>query len=1008
MTAPSTAVQVKILGPLEVVASGRPVPLGGAKPQALLAALLLESGRVVSVGRLIEVIWPGEPPATARSVIQTYVKTLRRALTEHGIDDLIVTRPPGYTVNLPEDTLDLDVFHGLLDQGRRASTPRTTSDLLDAALALWRGPALDGLGETLTGEAARLDELRLTATEERIAADLELGRQDRLLPELTALVGRYPTNERFRGQHMVALYRLGRQSEALASYRTGRDGLVEELGVDPGPELAAIHQAILGADPSLRGPLVAESSILVPAQLPASTADFTGRAPQIAAVVEALTPRPDNLAAPVQVITGRGGSGKSALAARIARQLAELFPDGQLYAELRGMTDAPAEPGEVLGRFLKALGVGQAEMPAAADERAALYRSVLSDRRVLVLLDDAATGQQIQSLLPDGAGCAVLVTARNRLVGLAGALPVDLDVLDADEAFGLLSRIVGADRVRAEERPAREIIEHCGRMPLAIRIAGARLATRQRWPLTLLADRLADERRRLDELSIADLEVRASFEYTYRRLDESDQTALRRLGYLGVPEFSLWILAWLMDTTEAEAERLAERLVDAHLVDFARVDDLGCVRYHLHDLVRIYGRERAESDESTEDLSAAVARVLGGWLTLADAFAAESPPNEIQWRRPTIRDYPVSAEMVALVMAAPYEWFEIEQPALVVGVERAAALGVHDLVRHFASASLGPSFLGVNRFESRERINRAALAAVRRAEDRYGEAVMRAELGQLRYLQDRFLDSRQHFSAALGLFRELGDPHGQAVALSGLGAACREPGRLVEALHFLDQAAALFDELGEVAGVANAKRVGGSVRLERGDYDTGWADLADSLAAYRRIGSRRGEGLVLRSMGLFHRARGDLTAAVRACEQAAAIFHQVGDKLMEAYCVRALAKARLRLGQADLALEPLESSLAVCQAMGDRWGQAVTLRTLGELHLAEGSLDDAASCLAAATTLWATMEAPLWSARTDWDVALLHDARGEPELADGLRAAALAVFRDHGAREYAENSPITS
>ncbi|WP_436497036.1 BTAD domain-containing putative transcriptional regulator [Actinokineospora sp. HUAS TT18] len=1007
MTAPRTAVEVRLLGPLEVVAGDAQVPLGGAKPQALLATLLLDAGRVVSVGRLIEVIWPVEPPATARSVIQTYVKTLRRALSDHGIDDMIVTRPPGYTANLPAGALDLDAFHGLLAEGRRAATPRARSELLDAALALWRGPALAGLGDsTLTGEAARLDELRLTAVEERVAADLELGRQDRLLPELTALVDRYPTNERFRGQHMVALYRLGRQSEALASYRAGRDVLVEELGVDPGPELAAIHQSILGADPKLRGPLVAESSILVPAQLPSAPADFTGRAAQIAAVVAALTPSPDHLVAPVQVITGRGGSGKSALSARIARELACHYPDGHLYAELRGMTDAPAEPGEVLGRFLKALGVGQGEVPESADERATLYRGVLADRRVLVLLDDAGSGQQIQPLLPSGSGCAVLVTARNRLVGLAGALPVDLDVLGADEAFALLSRIVGADRVRAEEQRAREIVEHCGRMPLAIRIAGARLATRQRWPLTLLADRLADERRRLDELSIADLEVRASFEYTYRRLAETDRMALRRLGYLGVPEFSLWILAWLMDTTEAEAERLAERLVDAHLVDFARVDDLGCVRYHLHDLVRIYGRERAETDEPAEALSAAVARVLGGWLTLADAFTAESPPNEIQWRRPAIGDYPVSADTVALVMATPYEWFEIEQPALVVGVERAAALGVHDLVRHFASASLGPSFLGVNRFESRERINRAALAAVRRAGDRYGEAVMRAELGQLRYLQDRFLDSRQHFSAALGLFRELGDTHGQAVALSGLGAACREPGRLVEALHFLDQAATLFGELGEVAGVANAKRVAGSVRLERGDYDAGWSDLADSLTAYRGIGSRRGEGLVLRSMGLFHRARGELTSAVDACEQAAAIFHQVGDKLMEAYCVRALAKARLRQGAAAQALEPLESSLSVCQAMGDRWGQAVTLRTLGELHLAENRLDDAASCLNAATTLWSTMEAPLWSARTDWDLALLHEARGDTDTAAKLRTTALTVFRDHGAREFHEHGDL--
>ncbi|NRQ35398.1 tetratricopeptide repeat protein [Nonomuraea sp. NN258] len=988
--------EFRLLGPVEVVAGGAAVPVGGWKPQTLLAALLLERGRVVPATRLIDVIWPHQPPDTARAVIQTYVKSLRQALAGHGLHDVIVTRAPGYLARTSPGELDLDVFERLVAEARRAATPQSVADLLESALALWRGPALAGLEDSLlAGEAARLEQLRLTVTEERIAADLELGRQERLLPELAALVAGHPANERLRGQYMIALYRLGRQSDALAAYREGQRALMDELGVDPGPELSGIHLSILRADDGLLGrPAEAVTRTAVPAQLPVVPADFTGRAAQIAALTEALMPRPGTWAGPVQVIAGQGGSGKSTLAARVARQLAGCFPDGQIHAELRGTTEAPAEPAEVLGRLLKALGVDTPNLPVSLEERAERYRAILADRRVLILLDDAASASQIQPLLPGSPTCAVLVTARDRLGGLAGAGHLDLDVLDLDEAVELLEQIIGADRVHAERDAARRIAEHCGRLPLAIRIAGARLATRQRWPLRLLQDRLADERRRLDELVIADLAVRASLHLSYQSLEPRVREVLRRLGYLGVPEFGRWVVAWLLDCAEQEAEDLVEGLVDAHLADVGSVDDLGVVRYRIHDLVRIFARERAEAEEPVAPQTEAVARVLRGWLGMIDGVVADSPPDEIQWERPA-----VDVLRPGTVAATP-EWFEAEQPALVVGVERAASLGLHDLVCHFASARMGPSFLGVNRFEARERINAAALAAARRADDLRGEAIMLAELGQLRYLQDRFAESKHHFGQALDVFRRLGEPHGQAVALVGLAAVCREPGRLAEASYFLDQAAALVRRTGDEAGIAHVQRLAGSVRLERGDFPGAWASLTESLAAYRHLGSRRGEGLTLRTMSLHHRAVGEFDQAVTTAEAAVAIFRRLGDRLMTAYAVRARAKAELRMGRVRETLEPLEWCLSVCQAMGDRWGQAITLRTLGELHLADGRLDDAEACLASAIELWEAMEAPLWRARTERDVALLLRARGL-DAADVL-ARAVRTFHDHGAREYTE------
>ncbi|WP_143590712.1 AfsR/SARP family transcriptional regulator [Thermoactinospora rubra] len=993
----------RLLGPVEVSANGRLVPLGGAKPQALLAALLLDHGRVVPISHLIDVLWPQNPPDTARAVIQTYVKTLRQSLRRHGIHEAILTRSPGYMARIPPNSLDLHVFEQLVTQAHASADLEKKSELLGKALALWRGPAMAGLDHTLlAGEAARLNELRLSTTEERIAVDMALGRHELLLPELTALVERHPTNERLRAHHLVCLHEAGRVAEALASYRRGRDLMVQELGIEPGPELARLHSAILRGDAEL---LQASSRKgrprAVPEQLPITPPDFTGRLPQIEALTAAMTSVAPAWAAPIQVISGKGGSGKSALAIRVARQLAPDFPDGQLYAELRGMTETPAEPGEVLGHFLKALGMDPAHVPRGWRERAERFRGLLAGRRVLLVLDDAASASQVEALLPGVASCAVLITSRDRLPGLAGAHRMDLDVLELDEAIELLGRIAGHERVNADKSAAQDIVEYCGRMPLAIRIAGARLATRQRWPLALLADRLADERRRLDELSIGDLEMRASFLLSYRGLDPQARTALRRLGHLGVQEFPLWIVSWLLETTDEEAERIVERLVDAHVVDFCRVDELGCVRYRLHDLLRIYGRERAEAEESPDVLRAAVERVLGGWLNLISTVCAQSPPDEIQWWR-TVPTYPVSQATTQLVVSAPHTWFTLEQPALVVGVERAAALGLHDLACHFASARLGPSFLGVNRFESRERINAAALAAARRAGDQYGEAVMLSELGQLRHLQDSFLEASEHFSAALARFRALGDIRGQAVALTGLGTVYREPGRLAEASGFLGQAIKLLRSLGERAGIAHVQRLSGSIWLELGDYEAAWCAMQESLSTYREVGSRRGEALTLRTIGLFHRARGRLEESADSCAQALAIFRQLGDTLMEAYAVRAHAKAHLRMGLLGDALTPLEWSLSVCRAMGDRWGQAITLRTLGELHLAAGRLDEAAACLAEAEERWRSMECHLWLARTHRDRALLHEARGEHHLADAVRQRALRVFRQHGAREYIE------
>ncbi|MEU3648417.1 BTAD domain-containing putative transcriptional regulator [Lentzea sp. NPDC034063] len=985
---------------------GRAVPLGGLKPQVLLAALVLERGRVVPANRLVELLWGEEPPVSARSLIQTYVSKLRKAFADLGAPDVIVSRSQGYLVRLDDSRVDADELAVLLGKARQQSQGHghdPAARLLAEAVALSRGPALSGLQDTLlSGEARRLDELLVSVQEERFAAELGLGRFDHLA-ELTAAVARQPVNERLRGQLMVTLYRLGRQADALACYREGRDALVDELGVEPGSELGAIHSAILRGTLELvpvdAAPVARTAT--APAQLPATLADFTGRVRELAELAAALRAE----APAVQIVAGPGGCGKSALTIRAAHEAAASFPDGQLYAELRGTSDLPATAGEVLGRFLTALGMDPAQLPESTQERQERYRTLVAGRRVLVVLDDAASEEQVRPLLPGAACCAVLISSRDRLAGLAGALFTELDLVTPGEAYGMLARIVGEARLAEDVDSAHRIVDACGRLPLALRIAGARLASRRQLPLRVLADRLTDERRRLNELSAGDLAVRSSIALSCRALDDRARTALGRMGHLGLPDFSTWVVSWLLETSEAEAEKVLEVLVDAQLATLSGADAAGVLRYRLHDLVRLYARERAEADEPAE-LTASIARVLDGWIALLSRTAVNSPPAESTWRPGAGHQEPDGVTVMAERLSDDLDaWLRGEESAFAVAVERGAATGLHRHVCDFVSAHTAIE-QAASSYDLRDRIIGVAMTSAQHVGDPGLAADVLAKLARLRFFQDRFAEARQLFGDALSRYRDLHDVRGQAAALAGMGLACREPGHLTEAVHFLSQAATLSHALDDQVGIGHVLRIRGSVRLELGEYDEAREDLEQSLAAYRQAGSRRGVALSLRSMGLYHRARGDYETSMAVCADAATIFAELGDDLMHSYAVRAHAKAQMRAGHTAEALPRLEAALATVRAKDDRWGQAITLRVLGQLHLAEGRLDLAQDYLDAAMSIWDAMETPLWRARTEYDLALLHRSRGDVEAADAAFAHSRSVFRARGAREYTEYAEL--
>ncbi|MFI6548558.1 AfsR/SARP family transcriptional regulator [Streptomyces prunicolor] len=1020
--------EVRLLGPVEVWAGDRRAPLGGVRPLAVLSALVVHLGEVLSTERLVDCVWDEEAPATAGALVATHVSAVRRALAQVTQDTVVRTRPPGYVADLEPSQVDARRFEDLLAAGRAAAAAgrlEEAAELLPEALALWRGQeALEGLGQNFARiEAARLAELRLVAHEDTFGLHLDLGRADRTIAPLLAHVAAHPLRERPRGQLMTALVRTGRGSDALRTYREGRAILREELGIDPGPELQALHQAVLTNDTQVAGtarpdrtgrepagpprPPVGDRSTSTPApsHLPPDIADFVGRSKQIAWAAS-LVGRVDEAgrtAPPIGVISGRSGTGKTALSVHVGHRTAELFPDGRLFVDLRAADTAPLQPADALARLLRAMGADPKTLPTSVEELTGLYRTHIGHRRVLLILDNAAGEAHVRPLLPPGPGCAVLVTSRRRLVALEGADHLDLAVPGQAEALELLRRVAGPDRTSAEPERAAEIVSLCGRLPLAVRIAGARLAARPHWAPGRLADRLRDERRRLSELRAGDLELRTSLELGYADLELPERRALRRLALLDLPDFAAWIAAPLLDIGTEEAEEAVERLVDCHFIDVIGVDDTGRSRYRIHDLAREHARERCLSEESPEERTAAVLRLVASWLGLAEKAAALGPGGAARRFPEPAAVRPLDAATEEELLERPTAWFAAEQACLLAAVEYCADHGMVRAARDLAGALIASSAALYNQFDAWSRSHAAAMAAVHRSGDGEGEAWLLAGLGQLRYEQDEFEDSYAYFGKALRLFEARGDvPEGVALALAGMGTARREQAGYAEALELLDAALERYGESGGQGARARVLYGIGYVHREQGRGAQAREALAQALDLYRAAGDRHNEALTLRSLALCHRAEGALTDAERQLHEALRIFAALRDTFGVMYTEQSLAKTELRLGRLDEAQARLGRCLTVARERQDRFGEALVLRTLGEWHLAAGDPDSAREPLERALSTWETLRLPLWRARTLRDLAEVREAHGDVSAARAARAEALGVFRKLDCREAQE------
>jgi DNA-binding SARP family transcriptional activator/tetratricopeptide (TPR) repeat protein len=1004
--------EFRILGPVDVWDGAQRLDLGGSKPRALLAVLLLHANQVVSTDHLVDQLWEEAPPPTARNLVQVYVSRLRQALPrsrDGGVAaQVLVTRPPGYLLRVAAGELDLHRFEALTADARQATGDGDLEGAAErwcAALALWRGPALDGVASEALQRTVvpRLEEARLVALEERLEVELRLGRHAQLVGELEALVASYPDRERLCRQLMLALYRSGRRAQALAVYRSTRQLLVQELGLEPGPALKQLERAILLGDPAFpaaegtqRRPTLSRG----PCQLPPDVDDFTGRQAAVTEV-QGLLEGERATAIVISVIAGKAGVGKTALAVHLAHRLRPRFPDGQLYVNLRGAEAQALDPPDVLAAFLRALGLEGAVIADGLEERVQQFRARLADRRVLVVLDNAADEAQVRPLLPASHGCAALVTSRASLSGLEAAHPLTLEVLEADQAVQLLAKLAGPGRVAAEPEAAQAIVRLCGLLPLALRIAGARLANRPQWRLALLAQRLADEHRRLDELATGDLEVRASFALSYQGRGAAERRLFRLLGVLAAPSFPAWVAAALLDTEPTDAEALLERLVDAQLVEAAGQDQTGQLRYRLHDLLRVFARERLETEEPAPAQRASLERLLGAYLTLAERAEAVLEPSGLAHygSDPARRHADHSA--VGIVERDPLGWFEAERASLVAAVEQACDASFWKPGWRLA-ITMSSFFQTHAHWDDWHHTNALALTASRRTGDRNAEGRVLASLGDLHVYRSRLDDAVGCLHQSLAAFREAGNRRGELQSLFSLGTAAMRQGRFDDATARFEQSLAGFRELGWRSGEALALHDLSEVHRQQGRLDAAIACAEQSLTLMRAIGDRSWEPPILRRLGLTHSAQGRFGEAVAYLDEGLALVRAAGDRVGEAHVLQSLGEVHHNQGCLGDAVGCLRQSLALARATGDRAAEAYALHTLGHVRCQQGRLEEAVGCLERSLATFRDLGYRPWEARALNSLGRLHAAKGDWKAARLAWRPALAIFRELGMPEATE------
>jgi tetratricopeptide (TPR) repeat protein/DNA-binding SARP family transcriptional activator len=1069
----------------------------------LLGVLLLYANRVASVDRLAECVWSGQPPAAARSLLQSCVSRLRLALPagepageapgeapgeETAQRHRLVTRTPGYLLRVRPGELDVDRFDELVAAGRQQAADDSVAsleraaELLSEADSWWRGAVLDDLVlDSCRAETGRLEERRLAAIEDRIDIDLRLGRHERLIAELRMHVGSHPLRERLWAQLMLALHGADRQADALAAYRELRRTLVEQLGVEPSGALQRLERAILtGADlleayrqpgrevvvsavagidavalarsaaepaPSSEQPALFVPARSVPARsvparakpalLPAAVASFTGRAGYLEQLDALLTGAVDGpgTAVVISTIAGAAGVGKTALAVHWAHQVRERFPDGQLYINLRGFAQAPPIPPiEALARLLRALGVPADQVPVDLDQAAGMYRSLVADQRLVVLLDNAHDPEQVRPLLPASPGSIVLVTSRDRLAGLVahdGAYRLTLDVLTADEAHLLLGRIIGVERVAAEPEAAAGLVRACACLPLALRIAAANLTNH---PRQSIAGYLAEFR---DDGSLASLEaddeqaaVRAAFDLSYHGLHPDARRLFRLLGLVPGPDVTAEAAAALTDSSPTRTRRLLDRLAGAHLIV-----EHASGRYTFHDLLRRYAAGCALDEETQSARDAAARRLYDRYLGTAGAAARLLHPQMLRLSQTTddTAALPVGFDDHTQALA----WLDAERPNLVATIQYCAEHGprpvawlLADILRGYfwqgmhtidwltaaragfaaaeaegdpqaqAAIHLSLAHLYTSRSDYPQAVDQYArmLTYTERAGWRQGAATALGNLGNVYWRLGRLPEAADQLTRALALNREAGWYGGQAGNLANLGVVYRHLGRLAEAAEHYGQAVALYRRIEARMGEAVTLGNLGETCHDLGRLGEALEHLTRAMTLHCEVGDRNGEMVAMPLLAAVHRDAGDHDRALELADTALTVARETGEPRLEADALNVIATIHHVLGRQRPAIDCHERALALARETGNRYSEVEALIGLAGAHHQLGRYDRAHGHVREALALAREFHYPMLEGQALNRQAAIHLGQGRLDPAVDGAEQALRIQRETGHR----------
>ncbi|MGJ6965445.1 AfsR/SARP family transcriptional regulator [Streptosporangium sp. G11] len=1019
-----------VLGPVQAWRDGSELDLGTPLQRSILAMLLLREGRAVTPAEMIDAIWGDDAPPRALGALRTYVSRLR-AVLEPGRSprtrpELLTSVGRGYALRLNGGSLDLLLFERGTQEAeaaRREGDLARAAESLRASLALYTGEPLAGaVGPYAEHQRGRLAERRMSVLEVLMDLDLELGRHADVLSELIALTGDHPLRERLRAQLMLAYYRCGRKAEALAAFADTRATLIEELGIEPGSDLTSMHRRILTGDPALTpaparpsprpapaevtevtevaekaaregsganlpdpGPEPAKASearaaamtpeLPRPAQLPAAVNDFTGRRQIIARLRTLLSAQDGSEGVPVAAISGIGGVGKTALAVHVAHAMHDLFPDGQLYADLRGYGEEPTAPESVLAAFLRGLGLPADAIPDGLAERSALFRSLLADRRMLVLLDNARDAAQVGQLLPGSAGCAAIVTSRGKLADLASARLIDLDVMEPDEALALFGIVAGMERVEAERAVAMDVVAACGFLPLAVRIVAARLAARPSWTVASLVPRLADERRRLDEMRVGNLAVEATFALGYGQLNPAQARAFRLLSLPGGPDISIGAASALLALDPMDTEDLLESLVDTSLLEAPASG-----RYRFHDLLKLFARRVAERTENAAQESCAAGEVkrgerrgsgvsvtIGGegeaaLRRLLDFYLASArSAHRLAYEGSTMADrLGVTGTGHAFVSAdEAVAWLSVEAESLFASIAQVTCAEEADELLPGADLLLAMEPLlesgsHVREFESR---TREMLAVARRLGATSSELRCRYVLGRVLFGANRLAEAEEEFRTSLELSAG-GDRVVTGEALNALAVVAGRRRRHTEALAWFGSAREAFREVGARGGEALTLSYSARDHLFLEQPKEAIAAAEHGLALFIEMGSSAGTARARYHLGMILSRVGRLNEAVHHHAECLAFFRASKQRVWEQRVCSRLAETFINAGRFTDAARHAEQALTVSREISHPYGEAQALWVLGKALNGLGSAERGRDCLERAHDLFGRLGAP--------------------------------------------------